>query len=212
MQNCFAITGTLYISYWWYKIKCITIIHVYISLQDLARKLCWYTSLLLVWKYIFMLFIGGAPHSCIICYTRSVITFRGRKGLYKAAVGLQWTHYVTSHYYYSTITITKIYIAPKLKWFISACSLLLKKILLKLFISFVKKVCFGMFLEWRNSVVVYIMIWYRQANSSTALMQQWQRHDRMLGQQGQNTTQFYKPILQKMTTQYWLVISVILII
>ena len=62
-----------------------------------------------------MLFIGGAPHCCIICYTRSVITFRGWKGLYKAAVGLQWTHYVTSHYYYSTITITKIYIAPKLK-------------------------------------------------------------------------------------------------
>ena len=40
-------------------------------------------------KYIFKRFIGGAPHSCIYFYTRSVITFRGRKGLYNAAVGLQ---------------------------------------------------------------------------------------------------------------------------
>ena len=42
-----------------------------------------------------MQFIGRAPQCCIYFYSRSVITFRGRKGLYKAAVGLQFTHYVT---------------------------------------------------------------------------------------------------------------------
>ena len=44
-----------------------------------------------------MQFIGRARQCCIYFYTRSVIKFRGRKGLYKAAVGLQVTHYVTSH-------------------------------------------------------------------------------------------------------------------
>ena len=46
---------------------------------------------------MFMQFIGVAPHSCIYFNTRSVITFGERKGLYNAAVGLQLTHYVTSH-------------------------------------------------------------------------------------------------------------------
>ena len=44
-----------------------------------------------------MQFIGEAHHCCIYFYTRHISTFRGRKGLYKAAVGKQLTRYVTSH-------------------------------------------------------------------------------------------------------------------
>ena len=52
-----------------------------------------------------------APHCCIICYTRSVITFRGRKGLYNAAVGLQLTHGVTPHTFnpYATLACLIMY-------------------------------------------------------------------------------------------------------
>ena len=67
------------------------------SVQDSARA---YADILAYYSFkniSFMRFIGGARRCCVYFYTRSVIRFRGRKGLYNAAVGLQLTHYVTSH-------------------------------------------------------------------------------------------------------------------
>ena len=67
-----------------------------ITLQDSARHTLTYYPIISL-KITFMQFTGGAPHCCIYFYTRSVIAFRGQEGLYKAAVGLQLTHYITSH-------------------------------------------------------------------------------------------------------------------
>ena len=67
-----------------------------ISLQYSARHTLTYYPIISL-KITFMQFTGGAPQCCIYFYTRSVIAFRGRRGLYKAVVGLQLTHYVTSH-------------------------------------------------------------------------------------------------------------------
>ena len=66
------------------------------SVQDSARA---YADILAYYSFKkkCMRFIGESRRCCVYLYTRSVIRFRGRKGLYKAAVGLQLTHYVTSH-------------------------------------------------------------------------------------------------------------------